>query len=162
MVLLRSSESCVADSARNDLQRQTRPNGFESLFARFICRRRTLRAEDALAAFVVLKGDQYRQYRGHQGRSSARRRRSQVKNKDVVELRRQRCQCKWHELCRKQQQPTEQLNREISLSKALLPAPLGLPCCDANCTPRSQHFDTAYCCLQCRCGCDNPVNTDMR
>ena len=74
--------------------------------------RRRLRAEDALEAFAVLKEDQYPQYRGNQSRSDGRRRKRQVKRKDVVEFGRQRCQRKWHEVARKQQQPTEQLNRE--------------------------------------------------
>lgn len=82
--------------------------------------RRRLRAEDALEAFAVLKEDQYPQYRGHQSRSNARRRKRQMKRKDVVELRRQRCQRKWHEVARKQQQPTEQLNREEECGKMRL------------------------------------------
>src|SRR6202163_2277874 len=79
--------------------------------------RRRLRAEDAVEAFAVLKEDQHPQYRGHQRRRNARRRKRQVKRKDVVELRRQRCQRKWHEVARKQQQPTEQLNREEECGK---------------------------------------------
>src|SRR4029077_6117973 len=79
-----------------------------------------LRPEDALEAFAVLNEDQYPQYRGHQCRSNARRRKRQVKRKDVVELRRQHCQSKWHEVARKQQQPTEQLNREEECGKMRL------------------------------------------
>jgi hypothetical protein len=43
-----------------------------------------------------------------------------VKRKEVVELRRQRCQRKGHEVARKQQQPTEQLNREEECGKMRL------------------------------------------
>jgi DNA invertase Pin-like site-specific DNA recombinase len=43
-----------------------------------------------------------------------------VKRNDVVELRRQHCQRKWHEVARKQQQPTEQLNREEECGKMRL------------------------------------------
>jgi hypothetical protein len=79
--------------------------------------RRRLRAEDALEAFAVLKEDQYPQYRGHQGRRNARRRKRQVKRKDVVELRCQHCQRKWHEVARKQQQSTKDLQGEEERSK---------------------------------------------
>src|SRR5580700_11832339 len=79
-----------------------------------------LRPEDALEAFAVLKENQYPQYRGHQSRNNARRRKRQVKRKDVVELRRQHCQSKWHEVARKQQQPTEQLHREEECRKMRL------------------------------------------
>src|ERR1700675_793559 len=82
--------------------------------------RRRLRAEDALEAFAVLKEDQHPQYRGHQSRRDARRRKRQVKRKDVVELRRQHCQRKWHEVAGKQQQPTEHLNREEECGKMRL------------------------------------------
>src|SRR5690348_12215890 len=58
------------------------------------CLRRRLRGEDAREAFAVLKEDQYPHYRGHQSRSNGRRRKRQVKRKDVVELRRQRRQRK--------------------------------------------------------------------
>ena len=40
-----------------------------------------------------------------------------MKREDVVELRRQHCQREWNEKARKQQQPTEQLNREEERSK---------------------------------------------
>src|SRR5579862_2850110 len=79
-----------------------------------------LRAEDALEAFAVLKEDQYPQYRGHQSRRNARRRKRQVKRKDVVELRRQHRQRKWNEITRKQQQPAEHLNREEECRKMRL------------------------------------------
>jgi hypothetical protein len=61
------------------------------------CLRRSLRAEDALETFAVLKEDQNPQHASDQrGRDAARCHR-QVKRKDVVELRRQHCQRKWHE-----------------------------------------------------------------
>src|ERR1700730_17145542 len=82
--------------------------------------RRSLRAEDSLEAFAVLKEDQYPQYRGHQSRSNARRRKRQVKRKNVVKLRRQHCQRKRHEAAQKQQQPTEQLKREEECGKMRL------------------------------------------
>src|SRR5258707_5959715 len=82
------------------------------LLRRNSCLRRRLRAEDAVEAFAVLKENQYPQYRGHQSRSNGRRRKRQVKRKDVVELRRQHCQRKRDEVARKQQQPTEHLHRE--------------------------------------------------
>src|SRR5580698_3880949 len=62
-----------------------------------------LRGEDPLEAFAVLKEDQYPQYRGHQSRSNGRRRKRQVKRKDVVELRRQHGQRKRHEKAGEQQ-----------------------------------------------------------
>src|SRR5580704_15138408 len=71
-----------------------------------------LRGEDPLEAFAVLKKDQYPQYRGHQSRSNGRRRKRQMKRKDVVEFRRQHCQCKWHEVARKQEQSTKDLQQE--------------------------------------------------
>src|SRR5712672_1190063 len=49
--------------------------------------RRRVRVEDAFEAFAVLKEDQHPQHRGYQSRSNARRRKRQVKRKDVVELR---------------------------------------------------------------------------
>src|ERR1700683_1017633 len=74
--------------------------------------RRRLRAEDALEALAVLKEDQYPQYRGHQSRRNARRRKRQVKRKDVVELRRQHCERKWHEVAGEQQQSAKNLHSE--------------------------------------------------
>ena len=44
------------------------------------------RVKDTLEAFAVLKEDQYPQYRGHQSRRNTRRRKRQVKRKDVEEL----------------------------------------------------------------------------
>src|SRR5260370_9817367 len=90
------------------------------LLGRNSCMRRRLRAEDAVEAFAVLKENQYPKYRGHQSRSNGRRRKRQVKRKDVVELRRQHCQRKRDEVARKQQQPTEQLNREEECVKMRL------------------------------------------
>src|ERR1700675_2034062 len=79
--------------------------------------RRRLRAEDPLEAFAVLKEDQHPQYRGHQSRRNTCRRKRQVKRKDVVELRRQDGQRKWHEVARKQQQPTNDLHGEEECGK---------------------------------------------
>ena len=79
--------------------------------------RRRLRAEDAREAFAVLKEDQYPQYRGQQSRGNGRRGKRQVKCQDVVELRRQRCQGKWNEVARKQQQPAEHLHGEKERSE---------------------------------------------
>src|SRR5580692_1859587 len=76
-----------------------------------------LRPEDALEAFAVLKEDQYPQYRGHQSRTNARRRKRQVKRKDVVELRRQHCQRKWYEVAGEQQQSAKNLQSEKEGSK---------------------------------------------
>jgi hypothetical protein len=74
--------------------------------------RHGLRAEDALETFAVLKKDQYPQYRRHESGSNAGWRKRQVKRKDVVEFRRQQCERKRDKVARKQQQPTEHLNRE--------------------------------------------------
>jgi hypothetical protein len=79
--------------------------------------RRSLRAEDALEAFAVLKEDQYPQYTRHQSRSNARRRKRQVKRKDVVELRRQHGQRKWHAVAEEQQQSAKNLRREKERGK---------------------------------------------
>src|SRR5580658_3968421 len=76
----------------------------------WLCRR--LRAEDALEALAVLIEDHYPQYTGHQSRRNARRRKRQVKRKDVVELRRQHCQRKWHEVAGQQQQSAKNLQSE--------------------------------------------------
>ena len=50
-------------------------------------------------------------------RSNARRCQRQVKRKDVVELRRQQCQRKWHEKAGEQQQSTKHLHREEERGK---------------------------------------------
>src|SRR5271154_867805 len=76
-----------------------------------------LRAEDAIEALAVLKEDQYPQYRCHQSRRNARRRKRQVKRKDVVEFRGQHCQRKRHEVTRKQQQSAKDLHGEKERSK---------------------------------------------
>src|SRR5580700_2159644 len=79
--------------------------------------RRRLRVEDALEAIAVLKEDEYPQYRGHQSRTNGRRRQRQVKRKDVVELRRQYCQGKRHEVAGEQQQTTKDLHGEEESGK---------------------------------------------
>src|ERR1700675_2024946 len=79
--------------------------------------RRRLRAEDAVEAFAVLKEDQHPQYRGHQRRRNARRRKRQVKRKDVVEHRSKQCQRKGHEKAGEQQQPTNDLHGEKERGK---------------------------------------------
>src|SRR5271154_2399949 len=76
-----------------------------------------LRAEDAIEALAVLKEDQYPQYSCHQSRRNARRRKRQVKRKDVVELRRQRCQRKWDEVAGEQQQSAKNLHSEKEVGK---------------------------------------------
>src|SRR5580704_3355838 len=81
------------------------------------CLRRSLRAEDAPEALAVLKEDQYPQHRGHQSGSNRRRRKRQVKRKDVVELGRQHCQRKWHEVAEEQQQSAKNLHSEKERSK---------------------------------------------
>src|SRR5581483_9540925 len=60
---------------------------------------------------------QYPQYRGQQSRSNGRRRKRQVKRQDVVELGGQRCQRKWHEVSREQQQPADHLDCEKECGK---------------------------------------------
>ena len=87
------------------------------ILGRNLCLRRSLRAEDALETFAVLKKDEYPQNRGHQSRRNARRRKRHVKRKDVVELRRQHCQCKWHEVAGEQQQSTKDLHGEKECGK---------------------------------------------
>src|SRR5580692_594048 len=76
-----------------------------------------LRPEDALEAFAVLKEDQYPQYRGHQTRSNARRRKRQVKRKDVVEHGSKQCQGKGYEKAGKQKQSSKDLHGEKERSK---------------------------------------------
>src|SRR5450432_287580 len=82
--------------------------------------RRRLRAENALEAFAILKEDQHPQCTSHQSPRNARRRKRQVKRKDVVQLRRQHCQRKWHEVARKQQQSAQDLHGEKERSKMRL------------------------------------------
>ena len=80
-------------------------------------------ASQAFALKMPLKLSRYcRKTRIHNTQATragamVRRRHRQVKRQDVVELRSQQCQRKWHESAEEQQQPTKHLPREEERGK---------------------------------------------
>src|SRR4029077_5020853 len=87
------------------------------ILRRNLCLRRSPRAEDALETFAVLQENQNPQHASDQSRRDGARGHRQVERQDVVELRSQQCQRKWHESAEEQQQPTKHLPREEERGK---------------------------------------------